>query len=289
MPELTPAPSINDTRTQALLVLIDRLAALDLTTLLVYRIDSVVAGALPFLAWQFDVLSPLWQLIAPIAAGAGIDALTNIDLLIDVDNLIESGGLVSATVLSEDLQRALLKNAIGLHRFRGTPWAVKQALASLGWAQVTLLEGQATWGGSAYPSNEGWAVFRAVIDLAPGQGASSGDALTAAAAVNFFKPARALLDSVWFSPPVIFDEGPVPADKLTLGGIAKYELDLAPPPNDSRLAYAIAAVPLTDAYGPIAPAYNGHYLHSGITYSANQPVVADSALIVNGTAVLHGG
>jgi P2-related tail formation protein len=288
MPELTPAPSINDTRTQALLVLIDRLAALDLTTLLVYRIDSVVAGALPFLAWQFDVLSPLWQLIAPVATDGGIDALTNIDLLIDVDNLIESGGLVSATVLSEDAQRSLLKNAIGLHRFRGTPWAVKQALASLGWAQVTLLEGQDTWGGTTYPSDQGWAVFRVMIDLAEGQGASSSDASTAAAAVNFFKPARALLDSVWFSPPAIFDAAPVPTDLLTLSGIAKYELDLGPSPTDT-LAFAIVEAPLTDAYGPIAPAYDAHYLHSGITYGANQPVVADSALIVNGSAVLNGG
>ena len=47
--------------------------------------------------------------------------------------------------------------------------------------------------------------------------------------------------------------------------------------------------PLTDAYGPIVPAYDAHYLHSGITYGANQPAVADSALIVNGAAVLHGG
>ena len=39
MPELSAAPSINDTRTQALLGLISRLAALDLTTILVYRID----------------------------------------------------------------------------------------------------------------------------------------------------------------------------------------------------------------------------------------------------------
>ena len=58
MPELSAAPSINDTRTQALLELIERIAAIDLTTLLVYRIDSVVADALPFLAWQFDILSP---------------------------------------------------------------------------------------------------------------------------------------------------------------------------------------------------------------------------------------
>ena len=287
MPELSAAPSINDTRTQALLELIARLAALDLTTLLVYRIDSVVEAALPFLAWQFDILSPLWQLIAPVTLG--VDALTNIDLLIDVDNLIESGGLVSAQTLTEAAQRELLKSAIPLHRFRGTPWAIKQALASLGWTQVTLLEGQSSWGGDAYPSNQGWAVFRVMIDLVAGQGVPTGSASTATAAVQFFMPARSWLDSIWFVPPAISDTGPVPSDRLTLGGIAEYQLDAAPAPNDNALAFAIATAASTDAYGPIVPAYNAHYRHSGITYGANEPAVADSALIVNGAAVLDGG
>ncbi|HLX06020.1 MAG TPA: phage tail protein [Candidatus Binatus sp.] len=287
MPELSAAPSINDTRTQALLVLISRLGALDLTTLLVYRIDSVVDGALPFLARQFDILSPLWQLIAPVALG--VDALTNIDLLIDVDNLIESGGLVTELALTEAAQRELLKNAIALHRFRGTPWSIKQALASLGWTSVSLLEGQTSWGGVAYPSSQGWAVFRVMIDLAAGQGVSIGAASTAVAAVNFFKPARAWLDSVWFAVPAITDAGPVPSDKLTFGGIAKYQLDTAPAPNDNALAFAIALGSSVDARGPIVAAYDSHYRHSGITYGANQPEVADSALIVNGAAVLHGG
>jgi len=288
MPELSAAPSINDARTQALLVLIARLAGLDLTTLLIYRIDSVVEGALPFLAWQFDILSPLWQLIAPMSLG-GVDALTNIDLLIDVDNLIESGGPVSAQSLTGEAQRELLMNAIPLHRFRGTPWAIKQALASLGWTEVTLLEGQSSWGGDEYPANQGWAVFRVIIDLVGGQGVSSGAASTASAAVNFFKPARAWMDSIWFVAPAISDVGPVPSDHLTLGGIAQYQLDAAHAPNDDALTLAIRPPPLTDAYGPIAPAYDAHYLHSGITYGANEPAVADSALIVNGAAVLHGG
>lgn len=287
MPELSAAPSINDTRTQALLELIARLAALDLTTLLVYRIDSVVASALPFLAWQFDILSPLWQLIAPVSLG--VDALTNIDLLTDVDNLIESGGLVSEQTLTQAAQREMLMSAIPLHRFRGTPWAIKQALAALGWTEVTMLEGQSSWGGDAYSPNQGWAVFRVMINLAAGQGVPSGASSTAAAAVNFFKPARAWMDSLWFVAPAIADAGPAPSDILTLGGIAQYQLDAAPAPNDGALAFAIGAAPLTDAYGPIVPAYDAHYLHSGITYGANEPAVADSALIVNGAAVLHGG
>ncbi len=287
MPELSAAPSIDDTRTQALLVLIARLAALDLTTLLIYRIDSVVEGALPFLAWQFDILSPLWQLIAPVSLG--VDALTDIDALIDVDNLIEAGGAVTDQMLTEAAQRELIKNAIALHRFRGTPWSIKQALASLGWEQVTLLEGQSTWGGNSYPSNQGWAVFRVLIDLVDGQSVSIDAASTASTAVTFFKPARSWLDSIWFVVPAISDAGPVPSDKLTLGGIVKYQVDTAPGPNDAALAFAIATASSTDAYGPIVPVYNAHYRHSGITYGANQPAIADSALIVNGAAVLHGG
>jgi hypothetical protein len=219
----------------------------------------------------------------------GVDALIDIDLLIDVDNLIESGGLVTELALTEAAQRELLKNAIALHRFRGTPWAIKRALGSLGWTTVNLLEGQTSWGGTAYPSNQGWAVFRVVIDLAVGQGVSIGASSTAAAAANFFKPARSWLDSVWFAVPGILDAGPLPSDKLTLGGIVKYQLDAAPSPHDSALAVTIVAASLTDARGPIVPAYDGNYRHSGITYGANQPEVADSALIVNGGAILHGG
>ena len=287
MPELSAAPSINDTRTQALLELIARLAALDLTPLLVYRIDSVPADALPFLAWQFDILSPLWQLVAPVALG--VDALTNIDLLVDIDNLIEGGGALTADVLTEAAQREMLKSAVPLHRFRGTPFAVKQALASLGWLQVNLLEGQASWGGGAYPSSQGWAVFRVMIDLVDGQSVASGAASTAAAAVNFFKPARAWLDSIWFVTPPALDAAPTPADELTLGGIVQYQIDAVHIPSDDGLAIAIVSAAMVDGYGPAAPNYDSHYRHSGITYGANEPEVADSALVVNGAAVLHGG
>ncbi len=186
-------------------------------------------------------------------------------------------------------ERALLLSAIPLHRFLGTPWAIKQALGSLGWTQVTLLEGQLKWGGDAYPSDQGWAVFRVMIELVNGQGVPVGSAATAAAAVNFYKPERAWMDSIWFVVPAISDAGPVPSDHLTLGGIVQYQLDSAPAPNDNALSFAITTPASTDAYGPIAPVYNAHYLHSGITYGANEPVVADSALILNGAAVLLGG
>jgi P2-related tail formation protein len=285
MPELTPAPSINDTRTRALMVLIGRLAAVDLTPLLIYRIESMPDGALPFLAWQFDVLSPLWQLVAPSAVS--IDALTGIDSLTDIDTL--AGPDSSDPASDTEAQRALLELAIPLHRVRGTPGAIKRALKALGWASVTIAEGQDAWGGTAYPISEGWAVFRVMVNLAAGTTVQAGAADTIVAAVNFFKPARAWLDSVWFVAPPMADDAPAPMDRFTLAGIAEYQIDSAPSPSDATLTIAIDPAPVADIYGPIAPLYNAHYRHSGITYGPNEPVVSDPALILNGVSVLYGG
>lgn len=287
MAELTPAPSINDTRTQALMPLIARLGALDLTPLLIYRIDSVAAAALPFLAWQFDVLSPFWQLVAPVQLS--IDALFDIDSLIDIDNLLFAAGSASASEFDDLAQRELLKAAISLHRFRGTPFSIKRALATLGWTSVTLLEGETLWGGTTYPTSQGWAVFRVVVELVGGQSVPGGAAAGISAAANFFKPARSLLDSVWFATPAQIDALPIPADLLTLSGIAALQIDRAPLSSDADVTMAIAEAPFAEPYGPITPFYNRHYRHSGITYGQNQPVVADSALILNGVAILNGG
>ncbi|HEY6394292.1 MAG TPA: phage tail protein [Candidatus Binataceae bacterium] len=284
MAELTIPPSINDDRTQALAGLIARLEALDLSSLLIYRLDSVPDSALAFLAWQFDILSPLWQLVAPFAVS--IDALTDIDSLTDTDLLSGPSELADGAA---GIQRSLLKIAIPLHRYRGTPSAIKRALGSLGWTNVILLEDQASWGGNAYPDNQGWAVFRVLIDLSDGQSVETGAIDTLVAAVNFFKPARAWLDSVWFIAEPVSDAVNPPEDSLTLGGIASYQLDASPAPVETRFTLAIVEAPLAEQYGPITPLYSGHYRHSGITHGANEPIVADSALILNGLPLLHGG
>jgi P2-related tail formation protein len=288
MGQLAIQPSIDDARSRALLALIERLDALDLTPLLIYRIAAVADAVLPFLAWQFDILSPFWQLLfAPAAAASqSIDALTDIDALTSIDLLFDVAP--DAPGRSTDIQRELLQNAIALHRVRGTPAAIKRAVAQLGWGEATLLEGQDSWGGSSYPANQGWAVFRIMIRLAADQPVGDGDAALITAAVNFFKPARAWLDSVWFILPPIADDAPRPLVRLDAGGIAQIELDTAPGAADGCALHLMPA-PLSDQYGPAAPLYDRHYRHSGITHGANQPTVADAALVINGGAVLQGG
>lgn len=275
MAQLQIPPSIDDLRSQSLLVTIERLDALDLTSLLLYRLDSAPDSALIFLAWQFDMLDPQWQLAAS-TSGESIDALTDIDSLTDIDTLLSSSG--SAGPTDFDSWRALLQTAIPLHRVHGTSYSIRQALASLNWTSVTFLEGQTSWGGGAWPSSEGWAVFRVVVNLAAGQTVGLNDAARIIAAVNFFKPARSWLDELVFEAAPLGDAAPSPADFT--GAV-----DKVPAPSDLLSA---PLAPLTERR-VIAPVYNRHYYHIGIGYGANQPAVADSGVVVNGVPISANG
>jgi hypothetical protein len=274
MAQLTIQPSINDVRSRALLTLIERMDKIDLTSILVYRLDSVPDSALLFLAWQFDLVAPQWQLGAQITES--IDSLRNIDTLTNLDTLSSTSG-VSGPSDFESL-RALLKVAIPLHRTRGTGYAIRIALKPLGWPNVTLLEGQASWGGTSYPDSEGWAVFQARLQLAGGQAVAPIDTTRVIAAINFFKPVRAWLDSVWFIGAPIVDVLSAPQDSVV--SIFSRE-DFAPAPTDMIDAPAwLVADPKI-----IVPLYDRHFYHTGVTYGANEPAIADSGVTVNGVAI----
>jgi P2-related tail formation protein len=274
MPQLTIQPSIRDLRSRSLLELIERLGAIDLSQILVYRLDSVPDSALILLAWQFDMLAPQWQLGANL--GESIDTLTNLDALTNIDTLTSSGSV--AGLSDYDSLRVLLKQAIPLHRTRGTPYAVKTALASMGWSNVTLLEGQATWGGTSWPDNQGWAVFRLLINLGVGQRVLGDDLARIVAATNFFKPVRAALDSIWFVVPPISDSVPRAADLVRSIFL---QTDLVATPVDTINS---PAWPLSDTR-QINALYNSHFTHTGLIYRAANGVVVDSGVTVNGVPI----
>lgn len=115
-----------------------RLEGIDLTPLLMYIIDTTDVDALPFLAEQFHVM--------------GIEGWT--------------------LAVTEQDKRTLIKKAIELHRFKGTPWAVKNALSAVGFGDVTIVEGigfdyngQVDYDGSNTYSGGNWATFRIKIEL----------------------------------------------------------------------------------------------------------------------------
>jgi len=88
-------------------VVADRWDNFDLSGFLVYLVDGCAAAALPYLAEQFNV--------------AGL------------------AGFAVAT--SEEEQRELIKQAILLHKYMGTPYAIRRACETVGFPVIILDEG----------------------------------------------------------------------------------------------------------------------------------------------------
>jgi Phage tail protein (Tail_P2_I) len=123
---LRPPSSINDLRTQAHMILSARLESLDLTPLLIYTLgENIPTSILPYLIWQYDMMIP-----AVAMQALGVTALQ------------------------------IIQAALPLHKIMGTPGSIIQALALCGFPDAVILEGQDSWGGTSFPSTEGWAVFR---------------------------------------------------------------------------------------------------------------------------------
>ncbi|QEL57044.1 phage tail protein [Chromobacterium paludis] len=98
-----------DARFGPLAALTERLTDIDLTPFLVYLLDNVDAKLLPQLAEQFHI-----------------------------------GGDEGWTLAeSDEARRALLHSANELHRYKGTPWAIREVIRRLGLGEVELIEGLA--------------------------------------------------------------------------------------------------------------------------------------------------
>ncbi|HJU45744.1 MAG TPA: phage tail protein [Chitinophagaceae bacterium] len=98
-----------------------RFSELELDKLLVYLIDTVDSDAIPYLAEQFDVLG--------------------------------YKGFKLATTEAD--QREIIKRSIELHRYKGTLWAVREALTSIGFGDAVIVE----------HVDDHWAKFRVTIEL----------------------------------------------------------------------------------------------------------------------------
>lgn len=106
--QLLPPALAGDERFAWLSELLDEsLAGLDLNVMLVYLIDLVKPKLLPVLAEQFSLLDEAAWMLAE----------------------------------SEDAKRNLIKNAAEIHRFKGTPWAIREVIRVLGFGEVVLQEG----------------------------------------------------------------------------------------------------------------------------------------------------
>jgi len=143
---------------------------------LVYLIDTVDANALPILAEQFDILG------------------------------IKGYGFAT----TEQEKRDVIRNAIELHRYKGTVWAIKEALRKIGLIVLRIDEGDDINaiiyyngaidydGTQTYGSGGHWAFFRVVFDPMVNPYPTPELLAVATAIINEYKNVRSHLFDILF-------------------------------------------------------------------------------------------
>jgi hypothetical protein len=102
-----PPPLASDVRFAQLCELLEEtLDGIDLKPMLVYLVDTMKPDLLPVLAEQFSMLDEtVWSLAE-----------------------------------SEDARRSLVKGSVSLHRYKGTPWSLRELCRRLGLGEIQIAE-----------------------------------------------------------------------------------------------------------------------------------------------------
>lgn len=132
----------------------------DLTPYMAYLVDSCAPSLLPVLAEQFDM--------------EGLQ-----------------GFAVAAT---EQQQRDLIKRSITLHKFIGTPWAIREACRTVGFPVIVLEEGVTV----GEPTTDDWARFRVLVEADFERYITADDGRKLRAFVEYYKNARSHLAELGF-------------------------------------------------------------------------------------------
>lgn len=161
-----PPPLEGDISLRTLGRLAGRLDNIDLSVLMVFLVDIVDSSALPWLGEQFSLSGDGWELAE-----------------------------------SDDVRRMLIKAAIELHRYKGTPWSIREVIRRFGFGEVDLIEGT---GRLSYDGNRSynglfvhgdaaaWAVYRVILK----QPITNAQAAMLRQTLAAFAPARCHLASL---------------------------------------------------------------------------------------------
>ena len=141
----------------------DRWDNWDLSEFLPYLVDTVAPSVLPYLADQLH-----------------IDGL-------------QGFGMAE----TEQQQRDIIKKSIALHKFIGTPWAIREACRTVGFPIVILEEGvTAQPGGSESPVD--WARFRVFVEAPDSRHITAEESRKIRLFVEFYKNERSHLVEIGY-------------------------------------------------------------------------------------------
>lgn len=192
---------------------------LEVEAVLIYLIDLVDESALYSLAEQFDVLG-------------------------------YKGWILANT---EPQRRELIKKAIELHRYKGTPWSIIEALRVLGYPNVEIQENlqgakynaQYSYNGTIDHNQPGWATFRVILDALTSGIITQAQVDVIKQIIYIYKNARSHLVDVSFG--YRFSDAVQNSEVLALGVLPGIDDDLSVLQYDNKVTY------------------NGAYQHNGET------------------------
>lgn len=155
-----------------------------------YRILADL-GLRPQLAALPKLMPRLVDLVAP----------EHLELLAESRSILNEDGYWLAE--SDDARRKLIKGAYELHRYKGTPWAVREIVRRLGFGEIGLIErmGNKTHNGEIrrdgiylHGHSDRWAHYRIVLN----RPITNGQAALLRRTLAAFAPARCILAALDF-------------------------------------------------------------------------------------------
>lgn len=123
--ELPPALASDERFATLCNLLQEALDGIDINAMLVYLVDLMKPAILPHLADQFSLMDEVAWLLAE----------------------------------SDDAKRSLIKGSAQLHRFKGTPWAIREVFRLLGFGEIRIDEGVSPTEGRAPV----WSLYRVAL------------------------------------------------------------------------------------------------------------------------------
>ncbi len=123
--ELPPALASDERFSILCGLLQESLGGIDINAMLVYLVDLMKPSILSHLADQFSLMDEVAWLLAE----------------------------------SDDAKRNLIKSAAELHRFKGTPWAIREVFRVLGFGEIRIDEGVSPAAGS----DPVWSLYRVAL------------------------------------------------------------------------------------------------------------------------------
>ncbi|MFV2030838.1 phage tail protein [Neisseria sp. S1] len=126
---------------------------------------------------HYKMLADLGLRLADIDVAKLMPRLINLVAPEHLDLLAESRSILGADgywlAESDQMRRRLIKGAYELHRYKGTPWAIREIVRRLGFGEVQIIEGMGGKrhdgeivrdGRYAYGHSDRWAHYRIIMN-----------------------------------------------------------------------------------------------------------------------------